>query len=73
MRVWTDKIKGVRRRSRYLGVGLVVLAAALLVAGRWDLSLAVGAGALLGWVMKDPVRITWAIFVVAFTIPVSID
>jgi hypothetical protein len=73
VRAWTDKIKSVERRSRYLVVGLVVLAAALLVAGRWDLSLAVGAGALLGWVMKDPVRITWAIFVVAFTIPVSID
>jgi hypothetical protein len=73
VRAWTDKIKSVERGSRYLVVGLVVLAAALLVAGRWDLSLAVGAGGLLGWVMKDPVRITWAIFVVAFTIPVSID
>lgn len=73
MRVWTDKIESVQRSSRYLGLGLVVLAAAFLGAGRWDLSLAVGVGALLGWVLTDPVRITWAIFVVAFAIPVTID
>ena len=63
----------VRGRSRYLDVGLVVLAAALLVAGRLDLSLGVGVGAMLGWVLNDPVRITWAIFVVGFVIPVTID
>lgn len=61
------------RRSRYVTGGLGVLAVGLLVAGRWDLSLAVGVGALLGWVMKDPVRVTWAIFVVAFAIPVTIN
>ncbi|MGW4462506.1 O-antigen ligase family protein [Micromonospora sp. NPDC004704] len=61
------------RRTRYLSLGLGVLAVALLVVGRWDLSLAVGAGALLAWGMKDPARVTWAIFVVAFAVPVTIN
>ncbi|MBM0233449.1 O-antigen ligase family protein [Micromonospora sp. STR1_7] len=61
------------RSDRILSGGLVVLAAAFLVAGRWDLALAVGVGAVLGWVLLDPVRITWAVFLVAFAIPVTID
>ncbi|MFF4892044.1 hypothetical protein [Micromonospora chersina] len=58
---------------RFVTSGLVVLAAGLLVAGRWDLALGVGVGGLLGWVLMEPIRITWAIFVISFAIPVTID
>ncbi|MCZ7439427.1 O-antigen ligase family protein [Micromonospora sp. WMMC241] len=73
MRVVVDTIKGGDRRARYLGAGLVVLAAGFLLTGRWQLALGVGVGALLGWVLSEPVRITWAVFVVAFAVPVTID
>ncbi|MEU2611312.1 O-antigen ligase family protein [Micromonospora sp. NPDC007271] len=73
MRVLADKIKGVGHGARYLSVGLVVLAAGFLLAGRWQSALAVGVGALLGWVLLAPVRITWAVLVIAFAIPVTID
>ncbi|WBC14307.1 O-antigen ligase family protein [Micromonospora sp. WMMA1998] len=73
MRVWADRITGGERRTRYLGAGVVVLATGLLVTGRWQLALGVGVGALLGWVMLEPVRITWAVFVIAFAVPVTID
>ncbi|AYF29453.1 hypothetical protein CSH63_18680 [Micromonospora tulbaghiae] len=68
-----DRIMGVERRARLLGLGLVVLAAGFLVTGRWQLALGVGVGALLGWVLTEPVRITWAVFVIAFAVPVTID
>ncbi|WDP99483.1 O-antigen ligase family protein [Micromonospora chalcea] len=73
MRVLADRIRGVERRVRYLGLGLVVLAAGFLLTGRWQLALGVAVGALLGWVLTDPVRITWAVFVIAFAVPVTID
>ncbi|MFJ1539402.1 hypothetical protein ACIODS_12735 [Micromonospora chalcea] len=73
MRVLADRITGVERRVRYLGLGLVVLAAGFLLTGRWQLALGVAVGALLGWVLTDPVRITWAVFVIAFAVPVTID
>ncbi len=63
----------MERRVRYLGLGLVVLAAGFLLTGRWQLALGVAVGALLGWVLTDPVRITWAVFVIAFAVPVTID
>ncbi|TDB80453.1 O-antigen ligase family protein [Micromonospora sp. KC721] len=55
------------------GAGLVALAVGFLVAGRWQFALAVGVGALLGWVLCEPVRITWAAVVIAFAVPVTID
>ncbi|TDC41813.1 O-antigen ligase family protein [Micromonospora sp. KC213] len=55
------------------GAGLAALAVGFLVAGRWQFALAVGVGALLGWVLCEPVRITWAALVIAFTVPVTID
>ncbi|MEU7710783.1 hypothetical protein AB0M37_07125 [Micromonospora chalcea] len=73
MRVLADQIRGVERRVLHLGLGLVVLAAGFLLTGRWQLALGVGVGALLGWVLTEPVRITWAIFVIAFAVPVTID
>ncbi|WP_328424144.1 O-antigen ligase family protein [Micromonospora sp. NBC_00389] len=73
MRELTDKIKSMGLAYRILSFGLVVLAAAFLMAGRWDLSVAVGVGAVLGWVLLEPARTTWAVFVVAFTIPVTIN
>ncbi|MGC4776995.1 hypothetical protein [Micromonospora chalcea] len=73
MRVLADRIRGVERRVRYLGLGLVVLAAGFLLTGRWQLALGVAVGALLGWVLTEPVRITWAVFVIAFAVPVTID
>ncbi|MGB2567557.1 hypothetical protein ACPFP2_03770 [Micromonospora citrea] len=69
----TAQVKGVERRVRLLGIGLVLLAAGLLFAGRWQAAIAVGVGILLGWVLLEPVRITWAVFVIAFVIPVTID
>ncbi|MEV4690759.1 hypothetical protein AB0K27_06485 [Micromonospora echinospora] len=63
----------MERRVRHLGLGLVVLAAGFLLTGRWQLALGVGVGALLGWVLTEPVRITWAVFVIAFAVPVTID
>ncbi|MET8045499.1 O-antigen ligase family protein [Micromonospora sp. NPDC005215] len=69
----TDRFNSLGRPARYLGLCLLLAAVAFLVLGRWDLTLAVGAGALLGWVLLKPVRITWAIFVVAFMVPVTID
>ncbi|SCG61693.1 O-Antigen ligase [Micromonospora humi] len=66
-------IRGGERRARYLGAGLVALAAGFLLTGRWQLALGVGVGALLGWVLSEPVRITWAVFVIAFAVPVTID
>ena len=68
-----DQIRGVGLRARLLGLGLVVLAAGFLLTGRWQLALGVGVGALLGWVLTEPVRITWAVFVIAFAVPVTID
>ncbi|WP_439427866.1 O-antigen ligase family protein [Micromonospora sp. LA-10] len=73
MRVLADRIRGVERSVRYLGLGLVVLAAGFLLTGRWQLALGVAVGALLGWALTDPVRITWAVFVIAFAVPVTID
>ncbi|MFD6260037.1 hypothetical protein ACFWFK_02785 [Micromonospora chalcea] len=73
MRVLADQIRGVERRVLHLGLGLVVLAAGFLLTGRWQLALGVGVGALLGWVLTEPVRITWAVFVIAFAVPVTID
>ncbi|MFU8875690.1 hypothetical protein [Micromonospora sp. SL4-19] len=73
MRVLIDKIKVGSRGARYLSAGLVVLAAGFLLAGRWEFAVAVGVGALLGWVLMESVRITWAIFAIAFVIPVTID
>ncbi|MFD6608167.1 hypothetical protein ACFWD1_04670 [Micromonospora chalcea] len=73
MRVLADQIRGVERRVLHLGLGLVALAAGFLLTGRWQLALGVGVGALLGWVLTEPVRITWAVFVIAFAVPVTID
>ncbi|MFD6713919.1 O-antigen ligase family protein [Micromonospora chalcea] len=73
MRVLADQIRGVERRVLHLGLGLVVLAAGFLLTGRWQLALGVGVGALLGWVLTEPVRITWTVFVIAFAVPVTID
>ncbi|MGK5442027.1 hypothetical protein ACSNN7_09405 [Micromonospora sp. URMC 105] len=69
----TARSRSVERRALVLGGGLVVLAVGLLLAGGWPFALAVGVGALLGWAMMEPARITWAIFVIAFAIPVTID
>ncbi len=69
----TDRTGGLERAAPLLASGLVVLAASLTVAGRWDLALAVGVGGLLAWVLLDPGRITWAILVIAFVVPVTID
>ncbi|WP_207916882.1 O-antigen ligase family protein [Micromonospora sp. KC723] len=55
------------------GLGLAALAVGFLVTGRWQFALAVGVGALLGWVLCEPLRITWAVLVIAFTVPVTID
>ncbi|GAB3171661.1 O-antigen ligase-like membrane protein [Micromonospora palomenae] len=73
MRELTSKIAGSGRGLLVLSVGLAVLAAWFLVTGRWEWALAVGVGALLGWAMTEPTRIVWAIFVVAFAVPVTID
>ncbi|MFG3682323.1 hypothetical protein ACGF5H_19700 [Micromonospora chalcea] len=73
MRVLADQIRGVERRVLHLGLGIVALAAGFLLTGRWQLALGVGVGALLGWVLTEPVRITWAVFVIAFAVPVTID
>ncbi|MFF0254196.1 O-antigen ligase family protein [Micromonospora zamorensis] len=73
MRSLAEKVKGTGGLDRILGIGLSVLAVAFLVVGRWDLSVGVAVGAVLGWVLLDAVRITWAVFIVAFAIPVTID
>ncbi|MGC4808972.1 O-antigen ligase family protein [Micromonospora sp. DT228] len=73
MRVLTDRLNDMGRPARFLSSCLLLLAVAFLVVGRWDLALAVGAGALLGWALQEPVRITWAIFVVAFLVPVTVN
>ncbi|MBB5479391.1 O-antigen ligase family protein [Micromonospora parathelypteridis] len=73
MRSLAEKVKGTGRAERILIIGLGMLAVAFLVVGRWDLSVGVCVGAVLGWVLLDPVRITWAVFIVAFTIPVTIN
>ncbi|MEK8107837.1 hypothetical protein NKG94_27610 [Micromonospora sp. M12] len=73
IRALTDKVRDMRRSDLILSIGLALLAATFLVLGRWDLAVGVAVGAALGWVLLDPVRITWAVFVVAFTIPVTID
>ncbi|MEU8331530.1 O-antigen ligase family protein [Micromonospora sp. NPDC048839] len=72
-RASTEKVRAMGLSARILGAGLVVLAVAFLLLGRWDLALAVGVGALLGWVLLDADRITWAVFVVAFLVPVTIN
>ncbi|MEU7753385.1 O-antigen ligase family protein [Micromonospora sp. NPDC049101] len=69
----TDWFNSLGRPARFVALCLLLVAVAFLVLGRWDLALAIGAGALLGWVLLKPVRITWAIFVVAFMVPVTID
>ncbi|MFG2051390.1 O-antigen ligase family protein [Micromonospora sp. NPDC048935] len=69
----TDRFNSLGRPARYVALCLLLVAVAFLVLGRWDLALAIGAGALLGWVLLKPVRITWAIFAVAFMVPVTID
>ncbi|MFK4242554.1 O-antigen ligase family protein [Micromonospora chokoriensis] len=69
----TEKVKGMGRGDLVLCIGLGLLAVAFLVVGRWDLSVGVGVGAVLGWVLLDPVRVTWAVFIIAFAIPVTID
>jgi hypothetical protein len=73
VRGWIDKAKSVPRRWWVLCVLLAALAAVLLADGRYGCFLAVPAGALFGWMMLRPERVTWAVFAIAFCVPVTIN
>ncbi|MGN9808273.1 O-antigen ligase family protein [Micromonospora sp. BQ11] len=69
----TDQTGSTERAGPLLAAGLVVLGACFVVSGRWEMALAVGVGGGLAWVLLSPDRITWAIFLVASMVPVTID
>src|SRR5262245_57889600 len=63
----------IKPRVLLLGVAVAALAVWMLLIGRWDLALAALAGSVPGWVLLDAVRVTYALFVVMFVVPVTID
>lgn|GEM_PF-1527051 len=73
MRGWTDKIKSVPSRWYVLGAVIAALVAVFLSTGRYGFALTVVAGALLGWLLLRPETATWAVFAIAFFVPVTIN
>jgi hypothetical protein len=73
VRGWIDKIKSAPPRWYVLGVVIAALAAVFLAMGRHGFFLAVVAAAVLGWMLLRPERATWAAFLIALCVPVTID
>jgi hypothetical protein len=73
VRGWTDKIKSVPSRWYVLGAVVAALVAVFLSTGRYGFALTVVAGALLGWLLLRPETATWAVFTIAFFVPVTIN
>jgi hypothetical protein len=73
VRGWIDKVKSTPRRWYVLGAVIAAMAAVFLATGRYGFFLAVVAGFLLGWLLLRPEGATWAAFVIAFCLPVTIN
>jgi hypothetical protein len=73
VRGWINKVKSAPRRWYVLGAVIAALAAAFLATGHYGFFLAVVAAALLGWLLLRPERATWAVFLIAFGVPVTIN